>query len=129
MTRPRPQGAADLRPKNLQISPAAIAQLDDDDDSFCSKKSFYFLIPPKQSVAELVTLLVLAPLYGFFATYLCHPATSKTAIPHDEDEADMCSILAIIVVFFSSYSLLSGAIPEVTPYGTDDSFNLFSHHY
>ena len=102
---------------------------DEDDDSFCSKKSFYFLIPPKQTIAELVTLLILAPLYGFFATFLCHPATAKTAMPLDEDEADMCSILALIVVFFSSYSLLSGAIPEVTPYGTDDSFTLFSHHY
>ena len=33
------------------------------------------------------------------------------------------------MVLFSSYSLLSQPIPEVTPYGTDDSFSLFSHHY
>ena len=41
----------------------------------------------------------------------------------------MCVTLALIVVLFSSYSLLSLPIPEVTPYGTDDSFSLFSHHY
>ena len=30
----------------------------------------------------------------------------------------------------SSYSVISHAIPESTPYATDDSFNLFySHHY
>ena len=87
------------------------------------------MFPPKQTAVELISLLVIAPLYGFFATYLCHPATSTTVLPLDQDEADMCSILALIVVFFSSYSLLSAAIPEVTPYGTDDSFTLFSHHY
>jgi len=38
-------------------------------------------------------------------------------------------ILALVVVLFSSYSLLSLPIPELTPYGTDDSFSLFSHHY
>ena len=87
------------------------------------------MIPPKQTLIELITILILAPLYGFYATYLCHPATALMALPLDEDEADLCSILAIVVVFFSSYCLLSAAIPEVTPYGTDDSFSLFSHHY
>ena len=76
-----------------------------------------------------MTLLVVAPLYGFFATYLCHPATTKEALPFDEDEANLLSIISLVVVFFSSYSLLSGQIPEVTPYGTDDSFSVFSHHY
>jgi len=37
--------------------------------------------------------------------------------------------LALVVVLFSSYSLISLPIPELTPYGTDDSFSLFSHHY
>jgi len=92
-------------------------------------KSIYFLVPPKQTIYELLTLLVMAPLYGFFATYLCHPATTREALPDDEGEADMLSIISIVVVFFSSYSLLSAPIPEVTPYGTDDSFGIFSHHY
>lgn len=51
------------------------------------------------------------------------------ALPLDEGEADLCSMLALVVVFFSSYCLLSAPIPEVTPYGTDDSFSLFSNHY
>ena len=102
---------------------------DENDNSFCSKKSFYFLVPPKQSIVELITVLILAPLYGFYATYLCHPATASVALPLDEGLADTCTMLSVIVVFFSSYCLLSAAIPEVTPYGTDDSFSLFSHHY
>jgi len=38
-------------------------------------------------------------------------------------------ILSLVVIFFSSYSLISAPIPELTPYLTDDSFHLlFSHH-
>ena len=87
------------------------------------------MVPPKQTAVELLALLILAPLYGFFATYLCHPATPLEVLPFDADQADLCSIISLVVVFFSSYCLLSAAIPEVTPYGTDDSFSLFSHHY
>ena len=58
---------------------------DDDESSFCSKKSFFFLVPPKQSSTELITVIVLAPLYGFTATYLCHPATAEETYPGDDD--------------------------------------------
>ena len=30
---------------------------------------------------------------------------------------------------FSAYSIVSLPIPESTPYNTNDSFSLFSHHY
>ena len=81
-------------------------------------------MPPK-SLAELITVLVLAPTYGFLATYLCHPGSALAAAGDQET----CVALAIVVVFFSSYSLLSLPIPEVTPYGSDDSFSAYSHHY
>jgi hypothetical protein len=69
----------------MHISPKNLPAMDEDDTSFFSKKSFYFLVPPKTSMAELVTVLFLAPVYGFFATYLCHPATAEETYPNDED--------------------------------------------
>jgi len=86
-------------------------------------------VPPKTTLAELLTVVIVAPLYGFFATYLAHPKTAALSLAVDGDEQTTCAALAIVVVFFSSYSLLSEPIPEVTPYGTDDSFSIFSHHY
>ena len=38
-------------------------------------------------------------------------------------------LLCTIVILFSAYSLVSLPIPESTPYNTNDSFSLFSHHY
>ena len=38
-------------------------------------------------------------------------------------------ILCTIVILFSAYSIVSLPIPESTPYNTNDSFSLFSHHY
>lgn len=112
------RGAANLR-QNVPTGTAALNMVDAGENSgFFSKKTYYFLVPPKASCAELVTVLVLAPLYGFLATYLCR-STDET----------LYRTLTLIVVFFSSYSLLSLPIPEVTPYGTDDSFSVFSHHY
>ena len=78
---------------------------------------------------ELITVILVAPLYGFFVTYMAHPETAALSMNVDEDEKTTCTVLTIICVLFSSYSLLSQPIPEVTPYGTDDSFSLFSHHY
>ena len=114
--RPRDNGAGRIEEENS-------------DTGFCSKKTLYFLVPPKETICELLTVIVVAALYGFFATYLAHPKTAAMAITIDEDEQTTCTVLAIIVVFFTSYSLLSKPIPEVTPYGTDDSFGVFSHHY
>ena len=74
-------------------------------------------------------MIFLAPLYGFFATYLCHPATAEEVYPEDDGKKNLCMALALVVVILSSYSLLSQPIPEVTPYGTDDSFGIFSYHY
>ncbi len=55
-----------------------------DDYSFCSKQTLFFLITPRVTLPELITVIVLAPVYGFFATYLCHPATAEEMYP-DED--------------------------------------------
>ena len=103
--------------------------MDDISDSFFSRKNFFFLVPPRVTMFELVTVVLLAPLYGFFATYLCHPATARETYPLDDDQESLCVGLSLVVVILSSYSLISEVIPEVTPYGTDDSFSLFSHHY
>ena len=124
----RPGGLAALQRKREFQSVDADDAVEDD-SSFCSKKSFYFLFPPRLTIAELVSVIALAPLYGFFVTYLCHPATVEEVYPDDDSMQTRCFVLSIIVVFFSSYSLLSLPIPEHTPYGTDDSFSLFSHHY
>ena len=70
---------------------------------------------------ELIVLLMLIPLYGFLATYFCHPLTTL--------EITSNANLAYLVVVFSSYSLVGQPIPENTPYGTDDSFSFVSHHY
>ena len=48
---------------------------DDDDKSFCSKASFYFIIPPRQSLLELVTVIFLAPVYATAMVYMMHKET------------------------------------------------------
>lgn len=122
-------GGISLRPSVADFAAAAAVLDENDDDSFCTSRSLYFLVPPKTTIAELITILVIAPLYAFFATYLAHPKTSLLGMIIDEDEQTKYGILVVMVVLFSSYSLLSQPIPEVSPYGTDDSFSLFSHHY
>ena len=81
--------------------------LDEPSDSFCGKKTFFFIVPPKNTLTELITVIVVALLYGFFATYLAHPKTAALSLDVDEDEESTCSVLAIICVLFSSYSLIS----------------------
>lgn len=41
----------------------------------------------------------------------------------------MLLAVTILVALFSSYCLISRPIMESTPYATDDSFSLLSHHY
>lgn len=50
-------------------------QNDDDEKSFCSKASFYFIIPPRQSLLELVTVIFLAPVYATAMVYMMHQET------------------------------------------------------
>ena len=71
-------GGMNLRPINNSLA----GSLDDDnsDAGFCSKKSFYFLVPPKETLGELITVMIIAPLYGFFATYLAHPKTAEMVL-------------------------------------------------
>ena len=60
-----------------------------DNEVFCSKHSFTFLVPPRSSLIELLVVLVLIPVYGFLATFLCHPETSSYnsyQLDIDEDE-------------------------------------------
>lgn len=38
-------------------------------------------------------------------------------------------LITLIVVLFSSYSLLSCPIIESTPYLNSDNFSIFSYHY
>ena len=82
---------------------------------------------------ELLVVLMLIPIYGYLATYMCHPSTSGTeymdGLSLSYEPNGNYQALAYIVVFFSSYSLIGAPIPENTPYGTDDSFSLVSHHY
>jgi len=88
---------------------ATVADLNDDESSFCSKKSYYFLVPPKETNMELASVILLNGLFGFFATYICHPATAEERYPLDDDsdKVDLCVGLSLVVVFFSSMSLLS----------------------
>jgi len=120
--------SSNLRNKVAAAGASVDVNVNEESSGFCSKKSFYFLVPPKVTTIELITVLALAPLYGFLVTYFCHPETTTMILKNDDKKTE-CVVLALIVVFFSSYSLLSLAIPEVTPYGTDDSFSVFSHHY
>lgn len=114
----------------MNVRPSDMINVEiDEDDSLFSKKSFFFLVPPKNSAFELAITIFVAGVYGFFATYLSHPATVEFTQPDDEGQRDLCVALSLVVVFFSSYSLISAPIPEVAPYGTDDSFHFFySHH-
>ena len=99
-----------------------LVDLSDGSDSFCSKASFYFLISPRQSLVELLTVIVLAPVYAGLMTYMMHPTTVG------EDGLSL-QLMTCVIIFFSAYSLISLPIPESTPYQTNDSFSLFSHHY
>ena len=101
------KGRMNLRPVNNGLSVDIDA--DNSDAGFCSKKTFYFLVPPKETLSELFTVIIIASLYGFFATYLAHPKTAAMALTVDQDEQreTTCTVLTIIVVLFSSYSLLS----------------------
>ena len=55
-------------------------------------------------------------------TYMIHPDTVG-------EDGTTLQIITCIVILFSVYSLISLPIPESTPYPTNDSFSLFSHHY
>lgn len=59
------------------IRPIDIANVAEDDGSLFSKKSLFFLVPPKQSAFELIMTILMAAAYGFFATYLTHPVTAE----------------------------------------------------
>ena len=50
-------------------------QNDDDEKSFCSKASFYFIIPPRQSLLELLSVIFLAPVYATAMVYMMHEET------------------------------------------------------
>ena len=50
-------------------------QNDDDEKSFCSKASFYFIISPRQSLLELLTVIFLAPVYATAMVYMMHKET------------------------------------------------------
>ena len=65
------------------------------------------------------------------ATYMCHPISAVEWMGDDEGlvQNGTLQVLTYLVVLFSSYSLVGAPIPENTPYGTDDSFSLVSHHY
>ena len=67
-------------------------------------------------------MIFLAPLYAVAMTYMMHKDTLG-------EDALMLQIACTIVILFSAYSLVSLPIPESTPYNTNDSFSLFSHHY
>ena len=73
-------------------------------------------------VIELLTVIVLAPAYAGLMIYMIHPDTVG-------EDGLILQIVTCIIILFSSYSLISMPIPESTPYLTNDSFSLFSHHY
>jgi len=113
-----------IHPNHLDVNVS-----DEDNRSLCSKKSFFFLVPPKQSKLELALTMWMILLYGFFATFMTHPSTAEGMFPQDKAQRDLCIALSLVVIFFSSYSLISAPIPELTPYLTDDSFHfLLSNH-
>ena len=91
-------------------------------DSFCSKISLYFLVAPRQSLVELLTVVVLASVYAGLMTYMIHPETIG-------DDRQVLRTITCITILFSTYSLVSLPIPESTPYPSNDSFSLFSYHY
>ena len=106
---------------NDKKTEAVLVDMSDNND-FCSKASFYFLVAPRQSLIELLTVIVLAPVYAGLMTYMMHPKTVG-------EDGTSLQIITCIIIFFSAYSLISLPIPESTPYPTNDSFSLFSHHY
>ena len=128
------QPKRDENGKLIKQDPADLDLDEVDSESFLNKHSFKFLVPPRSSLVELIVVLFLIPLYGYFATYLCHPVTSASwemqvnGIQLYEQQVNY-QVLAYIVVTLSSYSLINLPIPENTPYGTDDSFSSVSHHY
>ena len=81
---------------------------------------FKFLFTPRSSIYDLLFDMLLVPIYAFLMTYMVHVDTCPST---------GWRVGTVIVVVFQSYCLASHPIPESTPYNTNDSFSLTSHHY
>ena len=113
---------------------------DQEKPAFFSKQSFLFLFPARQSHIERVFVILLGPLYVALLMVACSKQSFKWVLCPGgfatcghwqgiEDQAAVLLFLTLLVTLLSSYSLISRPISESTPYATDDSFSLLSHHY
>ncbi len=88
------------------------------DLSLCSWDTFLFLFPPRSSILELITVILLTGVYGALEAYF-----------YSSSETTTSAILVIVTVLLSSYSLFSQPIPESAIYPSSYDFSLFSYHY
>ena len=95
-------------------------EVEEQEEGLNLKQSFGFLFPPRSSIMELIVNIFVAAGFSFIVIY----QSLYLANNHH-----VLFWLNAVQVLLSSYSLISHAIPESTPYSSDDSFNLFSHHY
>lgn len=97
------------------------------DEACCGKKAYLFLFPARSSFWELLFVTLLTGVYGALVTYFMH---IQTMLRINRDPLfNYNSIyygLTIATIVLSSYPLFSKAIPESTPYLTNDQFSVFS---
>jgi hypothetical protein len=88
------------------------------------------LFPARQSLGEVLFVILLSAVYGALMTYFIHIKT-MLVLNRDPDENynNIYYGLTVAVIALSSYSLFSKPIPESTPYLTSDNFSIFSSHY
>ena len=85
---------------------------DAEDFSLCSKRTFLFIIYPRQNIWELLYVMAVTPMVQCLLTYSLFSSTST-----------------FVAAFLSGYCLLGEPIPEWTVYRSNGDFHLTSTHY
>lgn len=97
-----------IKQKRMQSQSKGIAKVSYDlsEPSCMSWSSFMFLIPPRQSILELIYVIILTAAEGGFMTYMMHQETIDTFLEGRYDYGAYVIITAIVGLL-SSYSLFS----------------------
>ena len=90
---------------------------DIDEEAACPSfgSSINFLVAPRATVVELISVLVLTPVYTMLMTAFIHPAF-LTQIGSPSESIKLAQILTLVTILLSSYCLISQPFKETTTY-------------